>query len=280
MPNYNKSEHISFAIESAQAQTFPGFELLVVDDASTDESTKIIEEYSRSDPRVLLVRQSVRRSVSYNRNVGIKLSRGTVISFLDSDDICAPTKLEIQYRALRDASTPVVVYSDCWLLDGSGKRLPHWPGKFCTMRGMIFKEYLTLGMPAETTLMLPKEFFNKVGLFDESVTWGEDTNMILRLAGNYPFKYLDKQLYGYRQHPGNTWNKMSNRQRLASKTPILEKHFRTNIRNLDETTRKTVRERHIKGYFESHQYGKAMSHSVASPVLFRLYLSLVWKKLF
>jgi glycosyltransferase involved in cell wall biosynthesis len=280
MPNYNKSEFISSAIESVLTQTMCDLELLVVDDASTDGSAKIVDQESTGDPRVSLIRQQQRKGASHCRNVGIKLSRADTIAFLDSDDVYATNALEAMFRALKSSPIPAVAYSDCWLLDGSGKRLPPWQQRFCTSSGMVLEEFLVHGMAAQSSLMVPKRFFDSIGLYDESLWWGEDTDMILRLARRYPFRFVDEQLYGYRLHPGNTWNKLSSRQRLAMKTPIIEKHFKANIRSLDKETKRIVRRRIVDGYIGAHRYRRAMMNSVSSPGLFAISLSLVSKRLF
>ena len=75
MPNHNRSEFISLAIESVQSQSLGAFELLFVDDASTDDSTRLVEEKSKTDPRISLIPQEVRRGASHSRNVGVQLTR-------------------------------------------------------------------------------------------------------------------------------------------------------------------------------------------------------------
>jgi len=279
MPNYNKSKHVSKAIESVQAQSLGDFELLVVDDASTDDSPQIVEEKSKGDSRVSLVEQPIRRGASHCRNVGIQHSRAKTIAFLDSDDVYAPGALMTMSRALEIPPSPGVVYSDYWLLDGSDRTLPRWP-RSCTRSGMIFKELLVNEMPVQANLMIPREVIDKVGLFDESISWGEDTDMIFRLAQIYPFKYVDEQLYGYRLYEGNTWNRMSNWQRQAMKAPIIERYFRANIRALDRETRRIVDRQLVERYLESRRYRKAMAIAASSPGLFVQYLRLVRKRLF
>jgi len=280
MPNYNKSPYIASAIESVLGQTMRDFELLVVDDASTDESARIVEEISRSDSRVSLVRQQIRKGVSHSRNVGIRLSRADIVAFLDSDDLYAPNCLEAMHRALTNSLSPAVVYSDCWLLDGSGNRLPPWPYRSCTASGMILKEFLLFGMTAEANLMLPKKLFDDIGLYNESISFGEDTDIIFRLTRKYPFVYLDERLYGYRMHADSTLNKMSVRERLAVKTPIIERYFRVNMRSLDEATRWTVRRKLIESYLEAHAYNKVFAVSASSPRLFLRSLRMVSRRFF
>jgi len=126
--------------------------------------------------------------------------------------------------------------------------------------------------------MVPKEFFRTVGLYDESVSWGENTDMILRLAERYPFKYVDEKLYGYRLHGANSWDSTSKREILAMKTPVIERHFKANISSLDRETKQVVRRRLVERYFEAHNYRRALVNSLWSPRLLGLYLALVSKK--
>lgn len=282
MPNYNKSAYIAEAIDSVLGQTMHELELIVVDDASTDGSVGIVEERSRRDSRVVLAKQEARRGASHCRNVGIRLSRADLVAFLDSDDVYATNALEVKYRAFESSPVPVIVYSDCWHLDGSGKNLGAGtarPEKPCTSSGMIFKEYLLHEMSAQANLLVPRAFFDVVGLYDESISWGENTDMILRLAQKYPFKYLDEQLYGYRLHGANSWDSMSNREVLAMKTPVIERYFKANIHSLDSESKRIMRRRLVERYFGARMYRNALANSLYGPSLFGLYMSLVSKKL-
>ena len=181
------------------------------------------------------------------------------------------------FGAIRDSPTPAVAYSDYWLLDENGKELPRWTRKSCTSSGMVFKELLIYGMAVQANLMVPKQLFRRVGFYDETVSWGEDTDMILRLSRQYPFQYVDEKLYGYRVHPGNTWNRMGNRQRQAMKAPIIERHFRAEIRDLDTYTRRTGSRQLVERYLEAHNYRRAMANSSSDPALFAHCLSMIGK---
>jgi glycosyltransferase involved in cell wall biosynthesis len=278
MPNYNKSKFIASAIESVLSQTMPDLELLVVDDASTDDSAGIVENLSRKDTRVSLLRQPIRKGVSHCRNVGIRESRASTVAFLDSDDLYAPNSLELMYRAIADSPSPVVVYSNCWLLDGNGRTLPPWTYRSCTSSGMIFTEFLLDGMHAQSNLMLSRGLFDIVGMYDESLKRGEDTDMIFRLASKYPFLYVDEPLYGYRLHPGNTMSSMSTRMKLVSKTPIVEKHYRANIRMVDRRTRRVVSRRLVVNYLESRKYRRALANSLSNPEMFSWFLRYLGRK--
>ena len=274
MPNFNKADYISAAIESVLSQTKRDIELIVVDDASTDDSARIVEDKSRADPRVILLRQPTHEGVSGCRNVGIKSSTADIIAFLDSDDVYAPNALGRMSDAMLVSSTPVVIYSDCWYLDEGGRRLPPPAQRVCTKSGKIFVDFLFDGFAAEANLMLPKRMFERVGFFDESISWGEDTDLICRLAPAYPFKYVDEQLYGYRFHPGSTWYGISPRQKLAIKAPMIEKYFKANIRLFDQESRRIARWRLIDMYLGAHESKRAIMTSLSDLGLFARFLRL------
>ena len=272
MPNFNRSAYISTAIESVLSQTKSDIELIVVDDASTDDSVGMVEGISRKDPRVRLISQRTHEGVSKCRNLGIRSSNADTIAFIDSDDVYAPHALELMLDAILASSTPTVVYSDCWYLDEGGGRLPPPTQRVCTKSGKIFVAFLFDGFAAEANLMLPKRMFERVGYFDESISWGEDTDLIFRLSLEFPFKYIDEQLYGYRFHPGNTWYGMSPRQKLAIKTPMIEKYFKANIRLFDQESRRIARWRLIDMYLGARESKRAITTSLSDIGLFARFL--------
>ena len=99
-PSYNSEKFISETIESVINQTYPNWEMIIIDDQSTDKSCDIVEKYSADDPRIRLIKSEVNQGPALSRNTGIKESRGRYIAFLDSDDIWAKKKLELQIENL------------------------------------------------------------------------------------------------------------------------------------------------------------------------------------
>src|SRR5690242_11958700 len=114
MPVYQGREHLADAIESVLAQTFERFELLVVDDGSTDGSSEIARTYAGRDPRVHYRRQE-NAGQGAARNAGLEAARGEAIAFLDQDDLWLPEKLTRQLPLMDDTT---VVYSDTYILRG------------------------------------------------------------------------------------------------------------------------------------------------------------------
>lgn len=102
IPNYNSEKFIAETIESVLAQTYENFELLVIDDCSSDGSAAILEEYAKKDSRIRLFRNERNRGAAYTRNVGLREARGKWIAFLDSDDVWLEEKLEKQVAFMQE----------------------------------------------------------------------------------------------------------------------------------------------------------------------------------
>ena len=122
MPMHNASRFIKDAIESVVAQTYSDWELLIVDDNSTDESAEIAREYASRNPKIrLLANDNPIGMPSAPRNVGVKAAQGRFIAFLDSDDLWFPQKLEQQLSLFKDNRT-AIVYSNYEKIDEHGNR--------------------------------------------------------------------------------------------------------------------------------------------------------------
>lgn len=122
MPMHNSEPYIADAIKSVQAQTYKNWELIVIDDASTDASRDIVRQYMENDARIsLLINPRPIGMPSEPRNYGIKSANGSFIAFLDSDDMWLPSKLAQQLPLFRDNRT-AVVYSDYEKIDEKGNR--------------------------------------------------------------------------------------------------------------------------------------------------------------
>ena len=97
IPNYNSERYIRQTIDSVRNQTYPNWELIIVDDKSTDRSVEIINEYTKDDPRISLIQLESNSGLpAVPRNVGIKAAKGKYVGFLDADDLWHPQKLELQ----------------------------------------------------------------------------------------------------------------------------------------------------------------------------------------
>lgn len=121
MPAYNAERFIEDAVRSVQAQSFRDWELLVIDDGSTDRTVEIVRELARQDERITVIRNESNLGVAKTRNRGFDLSRGAYVALLDSDDLWYPEKLERQIALAREENADVV-YCSYGIIDENGNK--------------------------------------------------------------------------------------------------------------------------------------------------------------
>lgn len=204
IPTYNRSAFVSEAIDSVLQQSFQDFELIVVDDGSTDGTNEVVARY-QADSRVRYIYQP-NRGGGAARNTGIKGSAGRYIALLDSDDLWLSGKLELQVNAL-DANPDVAFVVGGMVATKLDKHrnicarsYEHYvPGCSPPIFESIFGPEI-FGFPS--CVLVRAECFKTVGLFDENV-WCSDSDMRRRLALKYKFMTLDVPLATVRWHPGS-----------------------------------------------------------------------------
>lgn len=208
MPAYNAAQTISAAIESVLAQSRGDFELIVVDDGSTDETAACVEPYLR-DQRVTLIAQPNRGQASA-RNAAIAAASGVYVSLLDSDDLWLPEYLDLMSSRLQDDPSAAVAYTDAWVLDDETRKVarttaatPWLPPIVPTDPARFFRALLELGNFVFVGTTIRREVFGDVGLFRVGVDGSEDYELWLRIAAHgYGFVRVDSPLAIYRRRPG------------------------------------------------------------------------------
>lgn len=196
IPTKNRADYVSSAIKSVLDQTFGDFEIIVVDGASINNTQEVITKFD--DERIRYIREKKDRGVSASRNTGIRFSRGKFIAFLDDDDLWMPRKLEKQLKLVDENPNIGVVYTGAWRINKSGKKIDF---RIPFLRGQIFPKILEKNYVGSCSLVLVrKECFEKIGLFDENFPAGEDFDLWIRLAKYYQFEYVREPLVLYRIH--------------------------------------------------------------------------------
>ena len=180
IPTYNRAKLIREAVASVIAQSWPDWELIIVDDGSTDDTIAGLEALGERRLRVLAEPHC--GHVARLRNIGAKAARGEYLAFLDADDVWLPQKLELQLGAL--AGRP-----GCWsyaaheLLNTEGMRTPLRAGRFEPVSGRIARELLKGETGAAIgSWLVPRSLFEQVDGFDETLVLREDFDLSLRLA--------------------------------------------------------------------------------------------------
>jgi len=189
IPTYNRLPMLKEAVESVLVQDFEDFELIVVDDGSTDGTSEEMKQYGG---RVKVVEHTENRGVSAARNRGVLHAKGKYIAFLDSDDLWVKGKLEIQVAFLDDNPHYPLCYTDeVWIR--RGKRVNAMK-KHSKYSGWIFEKCLPLCIISPSSAMVRKNLFSKVGLFDEALPVCEDYDLWLRVSARFPIFFINKKL--------------------------------------------------------------------------------------
>jgi len=235
IPTFNRKHLLSRSVKSVLNQTFQNFELIIVDDGSTDNTEELVKEFN--DNRIKYIRHSENKGVSTARNTGIKNANGTLIAFLDSDDEYLPAFLEetrnylfhtseeygfswtgtIKIKRADDMDiTEEIIKKAIWkpgYVDRveAYNRCLEWDPRWGTGHGFTAKAFV----------------FSKIGLFDESLKAREDIDILLRLMKEFKYKVIPKYLINiYIQEKQDRVDGNDIEKATAYKI-IMQKHFNT-----------------------------------------------------
>jgi glycosyltransferase involved in cell wall biosynthesis len=203
---YNRGSLINEAIDSVLNQTYKNFELIIVDDGSTDDTEMRVKEFN--NPRIRYIFQE-NHGRSYARNTAIKMSTGEYLTFLDDDDLYLANKIELQVEFMKNNSQCDVVYSEalCFITD-KDKTFMKYSAKF---EGNIYSK-IALYIPHPIclpTIMLRRNVVIEIGLFDENLNRFEDVDLWRRISKKYPYFAIQQPLCLLRTHQENTIEKLN-----------------------------------------------------------------------
>jgi len=202
IPVYNRARFISFAIESVINQNIDDWELIVVDNASEDNTCEIVKEYMRKDNRIKLIKRS-ENHIAHALNDGIREAEGKYIAQLDSDDIYSDNTLKEMTDALENNLSAGLAVSYYDLMDENGINIEDM--------GIIkHDEYSVNNIlrvdGAGAIRVWRKAAIVEMGYFNETdfADYGEDYDMLLKVTEKYCLQRVHKVLYHYRRHSGNS----------------------------------------------------------------------------
>lgn len=191
----NGERHVAEAIDSILSQTMTGFELIVVDDASTDRTPEILAQYAHQDSRVRVLTNDCQRERSYSRNRAILEARGEYIAISDADDISAPDRLRIQYEALERDTLLGMVGTWVYEIDDDGEtfgRITPPTESSEIRRRMLYKCVFWPCIMAKRTVLIES------GLYDERLNSSEDYDLYLRVLDISDVANVPEFLLSYR----------------------------------------------------------------------------------
>jgi len=221
IPTYNRAHLVARAIQSVLNQTYQDFEIIVVDDASTDNTEEVVRSFNCG--KVRYIRHERNRGGAAARNTGIKAARCKYIAFQDSDDEWLPEKLEKQMNVFDKASSEVgVVYTGFWRIEGNKKTYIPSP-QIRQKEGNIYRSLLGGNFITTQAAVVKKECFERAGVFDECLHRLQEWDVWIRISRYYHFKYIDEPLLVAYYTPDSISADKSALIRAIQL--ILEKHF-------------------------------------------------------
>lgn len=205
MPCYNASAYMREAIESVKTQSYKDWELLIIDDGSTDNSKSIAQEYAGKDKRIRLIEQP-NSGACRARNNGIEHARGEYIKFLDADDVLEKDCLAMQVIQIRELDARQIPFGDYYNVDQNGNICSKY--EFNRQRDLLADPVFFFFTEWRVLISAPLhriELLNAIGGFDESLKRGQEFDMHLRLAlADVEFVYKPCVTFRYRDHHGAT----------------------------------------------------------------------------
>lgn len=197
IPVLNCENYIAQSIESILNQTFSDFELIILDDCSTDRTIEICKRYTNSDSRVRLILNEINLGYALNRNKGIKESTGKYIVWQDADDVALSDRIELQYNLLESSSEIGMVGGWMEILsDNKIIGIRKYPMHDCDIRKMIFR-FSPIALPAA---MIRKEVFRVINCYSEEMGPAADLDMTFKIGESWKLANVPQPIVQYRVH--------------------------------------------------------------------------------
>jgi glycosyltransferase involved in cell wall biosynthesis len=212
IPTFNRAELLKRAVNSVINQEYQNFEIIIIDDSTKGNSENAVKGFPERNIKYLKRKQ--RESVAAKRNIGITLSKGTYIAFLDDDDEWLPKKLTLQVDLLQKSNSDVgAIHSNCFVDFGTKKYLYHTQD----LRDQSTRRLLEGNFIATSTFILKKTCLDVVGYHDEELPYCEDWDFYVRISKKFRLLYADEPIAVLHWKLNNAADRESNNLRRVTK---------------------------------------------------------------
>jgi glycosyltransferase involved in cell wall biosynthesis len=218
MAAYNHAGYIAQAIASVLSQSWQDFELIIIDDGSTDRTQEVVAGFGDSVRYIYQANQGQGGA----RTIGIAHARGEFVSFLDDDDLWLPNCLETVMTILQPRPEVGALYAACQVIDSEGNRLPQIMSRV-VKPGEMYETLVEGGWFPPLVVTVRKSVLDDVGPLDLSLRGTDDWELWLRVAKKYPFMGISDVIASYRMHGGGL--SANTEHMLADKKKAITKHF-------------------------------------------------------
>ena len=248
IPTYNQADYLKGAIKSVREQTFQDFEIIIVNNHSTDHTMGVIGEVG--DPRVRAIDFQNHGVIGASRNVGIRASEGPYVAFLDSDDTWYATKLERVAEAIEeDPQVGLICHDQDLVWDGHVAGRSRY-GRAAGFRGSMYEQLLFEGNgPSTSATVVRRQHLDEVGYFseDEAFAAAEDFDLWLRLSKVCGFQFLREVLGTHHFHGSNSSDNVE--FQLRSILNVLDKHCGELRDSTPSYSKRAIRRRYAHAFF-------------------------------
>lgn len=197
MPAFNAERYISESIESILSQTYKDYELIVLNDASTDKTGEVAKKYAKKYPNVHYYENTENQNIAESRNILVSKARGKYIAWQDADDISVPSRLELQVAYLDSHPKVGIVGGFLEFFDENGKKsIRKYAEDDDSLRKTIFR-YSPVAQP---TAMIRAKALRQAGPYGKDLSPAEDIDMSFRIGTKWEFANVQKILLQYRLH--------------------------------------------------------------------------------
>lgn len=229
IPAYNAADFLPSCLESIIKQTYHNLEIIVCNDASTDETLKVLERYAKIDGRIKVYTNEENLYIAANRNRLLTYAKGRYIAWMDADDISRADRIEKQVNLME--SDPGVGICGSWLsVFSTDASLPSYIRKYPTsddkLRRMIFR----FTPVAQPSALIRKTVLDKVGDYDLATPPAEDLDMLFRIGIHYKFANIGEALIDYRDHQNSATYKKLKKIELTT-TRLRSKYMKSQSYN-------------------------------------------------
>lgn len=187
IPTYNRAGTLARSIQSVLAQSYSDWELVIVDDGSTDNTQEVVKPFVQRDERIHYIFCPENKGQAVARNKGIQVSGGEYIAFQDSDDCWMPDKLQHQVSMMEEHPEYGLVYGQVVYDEGGALSVPYPP---IDAGDRVFEACLMQNQIGTPTMLVRKAVFDEIGLFDTSLFALEDYELALRITKHYPTGFI------------------------------------------------------------------------------------------
>lgn len=205
IPAYNAERYIARAIKSILVQTFKNFELIVINDASTDNVLKILKKYQRLDKRIHIINNKENLQIAASLNKAVRTAQAEIIARMDADDRSFPNRLELQYSFLKKNTDVAVVGADIVIIDEKGNPISkrEYPTTSKELKKVMFR-YSPFAHPV---VMFRKKIFLEFGGYDLKMVPCEDIDLWFKIGSRYKFASIPRAILKYTILPESSSNK-------------------------------------------------------------------------